>query len=141
MPAQGTVVKRLPNEATAASAWASRLRPGGDVGRHGAGDVLAVGPQRLFLAVVLQVNGKLVHSESPQLLQPAKVMAHRTHDAEPVNDLVRDKSGVDVAGPTVLVVVIALATADVGRQGRRDRAIGPVPGDDIGDVVADHAPE
>src|SRR6185503_21375732 len=107
----------------------------------GRDDLLAVGLQGLVLRVVLQVDGELVHAQRLQLLETPNVLLDRPEDAEAVDDLVRHELGVDITGLAVLVVVVALATLDVLGERLRDRGMLAVARDDVGDVVADHAPE
>ena len=104
-------------------------------------DLLAVGLEGAVLAVVLEVDGELVDPEVAQLVQPAQVLVDRAEDAEAVDDLVGHEVGVDVAGPAVLVVVVALAALDVVGQGGRHVGGVAVAADDVGDVVADHPAE
>src|SRR5829696_1645241 len=104
-------------------------------------DVLAVRGQGVVLAIVLQVDGELVDAEPGQLGQPGDVLLDRPEDAEPVDDLVRHERRVDVPGPAVLVVVVALPAGDVVGQRLGDLPRVAVPGDDVGDVVADHPAE
>ena len=61
--------------------------------------------------------------------------------AEPVDDLVGHEVGVRVTGPSVLVVVVALATLDVVGERLRDRAVRAVLRHDIRDVISHHAAE
>jgi len=58
-----------------------------------------------------------------------------------IAEVVRTSRGVGVPGPTVLVVVISVASLDVVGERLRDVAVLPVTGDDVGHVVADHAAE
>ena len=85
--------------------------------------VLAVRGERRVLAVVLQVDRELVDAEVAQLAQPRHVLLDRAEHAEPVDDLVRHEVGVRVAGPAVLVVVVALPAGDVVGQRLRHAGV------------------
>ena len=90
---------------------------------------------------MLEVDRELVDAEVSQLLEAGDVLARRAEEAEAVDDLVGHELGMGVAGPTVLVVVVALAALDVVGQRRRNGGTRPVPRHDVGHVVADHAAE
>ena len=64
---------------------------------------------------MLQVDRELVDAERRELLQPGDVLLPGPEDAEPVDDLVGDEVGVGVAGPAVLVVVVARAARRCSR--------------------------
>ena len=139
--ATAATVATPPGGRAANYACASAL--GDDPGGEGRDHVLAVGLQRGFLGVVLEVDRELVDAERGKLLQPRDMIGRRPEDAEAVDHVVGDEVGVRVPGPTVLVVVV------VGDGPRCSRSARPgsrapsraVAGDDVGDVVADHAAE
>src|SRR5918998_2277587 len=62
-------------------------------------------------------------------------------DAEAVHYVIGDEVGGGVAGLAVVAVVVAVAGLYVVGEGVRNVAVLSVAGDEVGDVVADHAPE
>src|SRR5690606_30682315 len=85
---------------------------------------------------------ELVHAQVAQRRQLLDVCLGGAEQAEPVDDLVGDEVGGRVAGPSVVAVVVALPPLDVRGQRLGDHAgVLTVAGDEVGDVVADHAAE
>src|SRR5690625_2397397 len=116
-------------------------RRGLDLLAHGRDDGLAVRAQGPVEAVVLEVAGEVVHAQVAQRGELGDVVGGLTEDAEPVDDLVGHEVHVGVPGPAVLLVVVVPPTGDVVGQRPRHRPVRAVAGDDVGDVVADHAAE
>ena len=75
-----------------------------------------------------------------QLAQLGDVLVGRAQDAEPVGHLVADERGVRRADLGVVVVVVALAVADVAGQARR-QLLARVLVDEVDDVVRDERRE
>ena len=104
--------------------------------------LVAVRGQRRVLGVVLEVQPEVIDAEGGELSQARDMCLGRSDQAEPLDDLVGHELGVGVAGASVLVVVVSLASGDVVGQAPRDGgALAPVAGDDVGDVVSDHPAE
>ena len=103
---------------------------------------LAVGRERLLLAVRHQVDVELVDADRLELAQLRGRLLGVAEDAEAVADLVGDELAVLRADAGVLVVVVELARLDVVGQRLRDlRAVGAVALDQVHDVVRDHRRE
>ena len=118
-----------------------RSRLGPDPFRDRRDDVLAVGPQRLVLerrAAGRWRTGLTPSARSASSLARCSSRVPMTQNRSTISS--GTNVGMRVAGPAVLVVVVALAALDVvGERRGHVRAVGAVTGDDVGDVVADHA--
>ena len=73
-------------------------------------------PVRKFDAIIVGAGGAGMRC-SLQLAEAGHVGTRRSEHTEPVDDVVGHEVGVDVAGPTVLVVVVPLTALDVRREG------------------------
>jgi hypothetical protein len=90
---------------------------------------------------VLQVDREVGGTERRELLEALDVTVDGAEDAEPIDHLVGNERRVFVARAPVFVVVVAGAPLDVVRERGGDVGAVSVARHDVGDVVADHAPE
>src|SRR2546421_2372294 len=105
-------------------------------------DLLAVGGQRLLLALGHQVDVELVDADRLELLQLLGRLLGRSEDAKAVADLVGDELTVLRAHAAVLRVVVELARLYVVRERRRNLVrVLAVALDQVHDVVRDHRRE
>ena len=89
-----------------------------------------------------EVDGKLVHAEALELPHPLEVGGGGAEYAETVDDFVGHEVRGRVAGLAVVAVVVGLTPGDVRSQGGGHGAgVGAVAFDDVGHMVAYHAPE
>src|SRR5918912_2964429 len=123
-------------------AWPNDGRGSGGHAGEFRDDVVAVGPERLLLALRHQVDVELADAHRLELAQLLARLLGGAEDAEAVADLVRDELAVPGADAAVLVVVVELPRLDEVGQGLRDDvALGPVALDQVHDVVRDHRRE
>src|SRR3954471_21016971 len=80
-------------------------------------DAVAVGGERLLLALRHQVDVELVYADRFELAQLLRRLLRRAEDAEAVADLVGDELAVLGADPAVLLVVVELPSLDEVGQG------------------------
>ena len=102
----------------------------------------AIRGQRFVFGVVLEVDRELVDAQPLEFPKPPDLLVDGADQAEPLDDLIRHEIGVAAAGLAVGVVVIALPPGDVVTERLRHRGpLAAVAGNDVGDVIADHAAE
>src|SRR5918992_4587095 len=105
-------------------------------------DLLSVSVERLLLRIVHQIDVELIHAHVFELCELRDVVLYCPKDAEVVHDVVGDEVGRGIACLAVVAVVVTLlAHPDVVGERVRHLTVLPVAGDQVGDVVADHAPE
>src|SRR5688500_14459906 len=113
---------------------------GGDA-REARDDLLAVGLERLLLALGHQVDVELVDADRLELLQLGDGVVGRAENAEAVADLVGDELAVRGADAAVVLVVVELARLHVVGQRLGDLGVEAVPLHEVHDVVRDHGRE
>src|ERR671939_598285 len=113
-------------------AWPNDGRGSGGHAGEFRDDVVAVGPERLLLALRHQVDVELVDADRLELAQLLRRLRGCAEDAEAVADLVGDELAVLRADAGVLVVVVELPRLHVvGQRLRHDVALRAVAVDQV----------